>query len=44
VPSGAAPDEHDPFPVAQRVYNSDGTFTDRPAGTVNYHTVHGHYH
>jgi hypothetical protein len=30
--------------VAQRVYRSDGTFTDRAAGQVEFHAVHGHYH
>jgi hypothetical protein len=44
TPTGATPDESVPFPVAQRVYNSDGTYIDRPGGTVNYHGVHGHYH
>jgi hypothetical protein len=44
VPEGQAPDQNVPFPVSQRVHRSDGTFTDRSAGTVNYHTVHGHYH
>ena len=44
VPTGASPAEDVAFPVAQRVYNSDGTFADRPGGTVNYHAVHGHYH
>jgi hypothetical protein len=44
VPTGTTPEQDVAFPVAQRVYKSDGTFTDRPAGTVNYHTIHGHYH
>jgi hypothetical protein len=44
VPTGATPAEDVAFPVAQRVYNSDGTFADRPGGSVNYHGVHGHYH
>ena len=44
VPTGATPDADVPFPVSQRVYDSDGTFTDRPGGTVTYHGVHGHYH
>jgi Lysyl oxidase len=30
--------------VAQRIYRSDGTFYDRPAGQVEFHPVHGHYH
>lgn len=44
VPSGATPDEGIEFQVAQRVYNSDSTFDERPGGTVNYHAIHGHYH
>ena len=30
--------------ATQRVYRSDGTFTDRPAGPVEFHPIHGHYH
>jgi hypothetical protein len=30
--------------VAQRIYRSDGAFYDRPAGQVEFHAVHGHYH
>jgi hypothetical protein len=30
--------------VAQRIYRSDGTFYNRPAGKVEFHAVHGHYH
>jgi len=30
--------------VAQRVFRSDGTFFDLPAGQVEFHPVHGHYH
>jgi hypothetical protein len=44
VPTGATPDPNAPFPVAQRVYDSDGSFTDRPGGSVTYHAIHGHYH
>ncbi len=44
VPTGATPDANAPFPVAQRVYESDGSFTDRPGGSVTYHAIHGHYH
>jgi len=44
VPSDSAPAPGVEFPVVQRVYASDGGFDDRPAGTVNYHGVHGHYH
>jgi hypothetical protein len=44
VPSGATPDEDVAFPVAQRVHRSDGTFIDRPGGSVSFHAIHGHYH
>jgi hypothetical protein len=45
VPTGSTPDaDAPPFPVSQRIYESDGAFTDRPGGTVSYHAVHGHYH
>lgn len=44
VPSNTAPAEGTPFPVVQRIYASDGGTEDRPAGTVAYHGVHGHYH
>jgi hypothetical protein len=30
--------------VSQRVYRSDDTFFDLPAGQVEFHPVHGHYH
>jgi hypothetical protein len=30
--------------VSQRVYRSDDTFYDLPAGQVEFHPVHGHYH
>ena len=44
VPTGSTPDQNVAFPVSQRIYRSDGSSADRPAGTVNYHTIHGHYH
>ena len=30
--------------VAQRVYRSNGTFSDIPAGQVEFHPIHDHYH
>ena len=30
--------------VLQRIYNSDGSFTDQMAGTFSYHPEHGHIH
>ena len=44
VPAGTPPETETEFPVAQRVYRSNGTFADRPGGSVAYHGVHGHYH
>jgi hypothetical protein len=44
VPTGSAPSEDVALPVSQRIHRSDGSFTDRPGGTVSYHAVHGHYH
>jgi len=44
VPTGSTPAANVLFPVSQRVYDSDGAFTDRPGGSVTYHPVHGHYH
>lgn len=31
-------------PAVQRIYRSDGTYWERPAGNVVYHPVHQHYH
>lgn len=31
-------------PVRQRVYSSDGTFSERPAGEFLFHKTHAHYH
>jgi hypothetical protein len=44
VPTGETPDEDAPFPVSQRVYNSDGTHADQPGGSVSFHGIHGHFH
>jgi hypothetical protein len=44
VPTGVTPGDHEAVPVAQRIYDSAGGFSDRPAGSVGYHGVHGHYH
>jgi hypothetical protein len=38
---GVDPQDED---VAQRVYRSNGTFRDIPAGQVEWHPIHGHYH
>ena len=44
VPAGVSSDEGTTVPVSQRVHHSDGSFTERPAGTVEFHGIHGHYH
>ena len=44
IPKGITPQDGDEHPVTQRVFRSDGSETDREAGTVAYHGVHGHYH
>ncbi len=44
VPPGDIPEDYESYPVSQRVYNSDGTFADQEAGTVELHGVHGHFH
>jgi hypothetical protein len=31
-------------PVTQRIYRSNGAYSDRSAGLVEFHPVHGHYH
>jgi len=41
--SRRAGETHDE-PVFQRIYRSDGQFRDTPAGSVEFHPVHGHYH
>lgn len=47
----APPDPSDPAgpgvysgSVTQRIYYSDGTYTERNAGRWEFHAVHGHYH
>jgi Lysyl oxidase len=43
-PSGVAPVEGQVVPTRQRIYRSDGRFSDVPAGNVHWHAVHHHYH
>ena len=43
-PSGIIPVDGQDIPVSQRIYRSDGTFTDVPAGNVHWHAIHHHYH
>jgi Lysyl oxidase len=44
VPSGATPAPGETFPTEQHVLYSDGSFVAQPAGEVELHDVHGHYH
>jgi hypothetical protein len=44
VPAGAIPGDGDTYPVEQRVHWSDGSTTSQPAGEVELHGIHGHYH
>ena len=43
-PSGIVPVNGQPVSVRQRIYRSDGTFYDVPAGYVYWHAIHQHYH
>jgi hypothetical protein len=43
-PSGIVPVDGQQIPVNQRIYRSNGTFTDVPAGYVHWHGIHHHYH
>jgi hypothetical protein len=42
--AGVDPQDGDLEDVAQRVYSSDGTFENHPAGQVVFHQIHDHYH
>lgn len=44
TPTGETPDEGETTPVSQRVYYSDGSFSDQPGGSVEFHAIHGHFH
>jgi hypothetical protein len=44
VPSGVTPTDGQLFPVSQRIYKSQGGFTDVAAGAVEWHAIHQHYH
>jgi hypothetical protein len=43
-PSGTTPSDGQQFPVKQRIYKSDGSYTDVAAGSVEWHAIHEHYH
>jgi hypothetical protein len=43
-PTGIVPVDGQEIPVSQRIYRSNGTFTDVPAGNVHWHAIHQHYH
>jgi hypothetical protein len=44
APAGETPEPEETFPVSQRVRSSNGTTQDQPAGEVEFHAVHGHFH
>jgi hypothetical protein len=44
VPNGDAQGDETVYDVKQRVYSSDGSSQEQPAGQVEFHGVHGHYH
>ena len=43
-PSGVPPVDDQEVPTTQRIYRSNGTFSDVPAGNVHWHAIHQHYH
>jgi len=44
VPTGVAPADDAEFSVIQRVFATDGSSETRPAGAVEFHATHGHFH
>jgi len=44
VPNGDVIEEDEEYPVQQRIFNTDGSYEDQPAGTVEFHGTHGHFH
>jgi len=44
APNDEPVENGDEFPVRQRIFASDGSVSDRPAGTVELHGIHGHFH
>jgi len=43
-PAGVPPVDDQEVPTTQRIYRSNGTFSDVPAGNVHWHAIHQHYH
>jgi hypothetical protein len=43
-PTGTTPTDGQQYPVKQRIYKSDGSFSDVAAGSVEWHAIHQHYH
>jgi hypothetical protein len=43
-PAGVPPVDDQEVPTSQRIYRSDGTFYQIPAGNVHWHAIHQHYH
>ena len=44
VPSDQPVENESEFDVNQRIFSSDGSYLDEPAGSMELHGVHGHYH
>jgi hypothetical protein len=42
--AGSEPVDDAEVPVRQRIYRSDGTFTEIPSGNVHWHAIHHHFH
>jgi len=43
-PSGVPPVDDQEVTTSQRIYRSDGSFYDLPAGNAHWHAIHQHYH
>ncbi len=43
-PAGVPPVDDQEVATRQRIYRSNGTFVDVPAGNVHFHAIHHHYH
>jgi hypothetical protein len=44
VPNDQPVENESELDVSQRIFSSDGSYVDEPAGSMELHGVHGHYH
>ncbi len=44
TPAAAASGADETFDASQRLFRADGSFVDRPVGTLFWHDIHDHYH